>query len=321
MAFADLGVADEREKDDWIEWIPIDGGRTRWAVPVPGFLEDLEATHERFAARSSGKGVDTDTRPSVYRLQAYERTGLARPPYATFGLRTLDGEEIFSQPWRNVVEIAAWMRHAAGENLKDADLGEPLSPYVFGHPENQADANHRLSYVPLPSIHSAHGDGRVRRVMVTEPLGAHGAFTRALESKWRGAYLQKDGHNRCSLTPQEDALTHYYTGEGERWNSVTPVILHGHNADRGAISVAKTEKLLLRAFEMTGHPGGLIQSLAFQTAPLWPGTGAAVSIPVPDHLDKYPRYHVQVVFKDKVAGPLLAGIGRHFGIGVFAAAG
>ena len=84
------------------------------------------------------------------------------------------------------------------------------------------------------------------------------------------------------------------------------------------MSVAKTEKLLLRAFEMAGRSKEQIETMSFQAAPLWRGAEAAKNIRVPKHLDGYPRYHVEVKFREIVCGPVLAGIGRHYGIGVFA---
>jgi CRISPR-associated protein Csb2 len=83
------------------------------------------------------------------------------------------------------------------------------------------------------------------------------------------------------------------------------------------VSAGKTERLLWRAFEMAGRSQQQIESLAFQAAPFWTGAEAAKSIRVPKHLDGYPRYHVEVEFREAVEGPVLAGIGRHYGIGVF----
>jgi len=98
-------------------------------------------------------------------------------------------------------------------------------------------------------------------------------------------------------------------------------VLHGHNADRrGQISVAKTERLLLRAFEMAGYSDGMIEHLAFQGAPWFLGTKHAAAMRVPDHLEGYPRLHVEVRFVRGVKGPVLAGLGRHYGIGLFATA-
>jgi CRISPR-associated protein Csb2 len=124
----------------------------------------------------------------------------------------------------------------------------------------------------------------------------------------------------CSLVSDESApVTPFYKARARLWRSVTPVVLHGYNASRGNISLAKTEALLWRAFEMAGFPKETIVRMAFQTAPLWSGAGAAAQVRVPKHLNGYPRYHVEVCFRQAVSGPVLAGIGRHYGIGVFAA--
>src|SRR5205823_7280895 len=112
------------------------------------------------------------------------------------------------------------------------------------------------------------------------------------------------------------------SGQGWRtWRSVTPVVLHGFNIQRrGVIDLNKTEKLLLRAFEMAGYSETSVDRLLFQAGPMWRGTGHASAMLLPQHLAKYPRLHVEVTFKNPIAGPVLAGIGRHYGIGVFAGA-
>src|ERR1035441_538156 len=71
--------------------------------------------------------------------------------------------------------------------------------------------------------------------------------------------------------------------------------------------------------ELAGHAPETIEGIAFQPAPLWPGTGGARVMRVPQHLLRYPRYHVEIRFRRPVLGPVLAGIGRHYGIGLFAA--
>ena len=121
------------------------------------------------------------------------------------------------------------------------------------------------------------------------------------------------------LVPLErgDWVTRLYTLRTTRWETVTPVVLHGHNASRGRISVAKTERLLHQAFEAAGIPARIIAELAFQPAPYWPGCKAAAAIRVPQHLEGWPRLHVQVRFREAVEGPIIAGIGRHYGIGLF----
>jgi CRISPR-associated protein Csb2 len=217
------------------------------------------------------------------------------------------------------MEVAAWMRHAANIALMGEEIGEDFNAFVLGHPEDSDAASHRLSFVPLPSIQTQHGDGRIRRILVVEPVGSSGRAVELLGVKWMGKVLSnEDGRDECVVEPGDGRVTPLYVKSARAWRSVTPVILHGYNSKRGIVSVEKTERMLLRAFAMAGRSKEQIQSLAFQTAPLWRGTEAAKSIRVPKHLDGYPRYHVQVTFREATEGPVLAGIGRHYGIGVFA---
>jgi CRISPR-associated protein Csb2 len=83
--------------------------------------------------------------------------------------------------------------------------------------------------------------------------------------------------------------------------------------------VAKTERLLLRAFAMAGFREEQIESLTFQSGPLWHGSKHAAAMRMPAHLSGYPCVHVEVRFVHGLRGPVLAGVGRHYGIGLFAA--
>lgn len=322
MAYADADVIG----DDAVEalagtrWIPADRGGSSLAVPVPGTLDDLEATYERFTRRASGKGVDPNTRPSTYRFQAYRRGESLERPHADFSLRL--GEEAGRPPeWHETMIVSAWMRHAAG-NAMEEEGEDPawIHSYVMGHVEKGAEGQ-RLSYVPLPSIGHAHADGRVRRVMILEPAGADGRTAGLLRVKLEGAQLHEAG---VYLEPSEDRDTvwPFYLGRSsgaEQWHTVTPVILHGHNTEKGQLSLRKTERLLVQAVRAAGYPDELIAEMSFQPAPYWGGTEGAARIRVPKHLDGWPRYHVALRFSKRVKGPVVVGIGRHYGIGLFAA--
>ena len=146
-----------------------------------------------------------------------------------------------------------------------------------------------------------------------------------LELKLSGCVLSDHhGKTACWLAPAdaEDWTFAQYLPQNEKkvWRTVSPVVLHGFNADRrGRISLSKTQSLLFRSFGMAGYGEDMIAGFAFQGAPWWPGTKHASAIRVPDHLRGYPRMHVEVRFRRGVRGPVLAGIGRHYGIGLFAA--
>jgi CRISPR-associated protein Csb2 len=319
MAYADAELRADAPAQGYEEWMPSRSRGTQLAVPVPGFLDDLEATYRRFTERV--QTMDTDTRPTVYRLQRYERRGATACPLAIFGLRTASGESVLSKRWDEAIEIAAWLRHAAAQALKADVNSAEIAGFVLGHGPEGGDASFRLSYVPMPSIGHAHGDGRIRRAMLVEPRTADGLIVGLLAVKLAGAVLTDSGGNpACTLGPPPDErVVDFYTRQAQVWRSVTPVILHGFNATHGQISLTKTDNLLARAFEMAGYPAETIKRIVFQPAPLWPGTGAAGEMRVPRHLLRYPRYHVEVRFRSPTPGPVLAGIGRHYGIGLFAA--
>ena len=71
--------------------------------------------------------------------------------------------------------------------------------------------------------------------------------------------------------------------------------------------------------KQAGYKLDNINEWVIQAAPLWPNTPGARSIRVRVHLRVWPRYHVAVRFRNAIRGPVLAGLGRHYGLGVFAA--
>jgi CRISPR-associated protein Csb2 len=322
MAYAD--VVPEQSHGDVYE--PAVSGE-RLMAPMAGTLDDLKATYERFRVRSTGKGVDSFTRPSMLISQPYQKAGEEYRPVACFRLMKADDPtRAQAIAWEDCQKVAAWLRHGAGQELSGECDAAIVSGYVQGHIDGaEGDKSQRISYVPLPTIYGSHADGMIRRAMIVEPPGRSGEISELILRKLTGAVLTaKDGQPMCCLAPRErgDWTFRQYLPERESriWRSVTPVVLHGYNTSaRGVISVAKTERLLLRAFGMAGFREEQIEGLAFQTGPFWPGTKHSAAMRVPMHLSGYTRVHVEVRFAKGVRGPVLAGIGRHYGMGLFAA--
>lgn len=315
MAFADITDS----CDSAAVYEPAASGQN-FVVPMRGTFDDLQATYERFSERAAGHGgVDTHTRPSLLRMQPYRREGETLRPSVRFRLMNREGDEVKAIAWENCMKVAGWLRGAAGQQLASEYEVAFVQEYVQGH-ANGEERGRRLSYVPVPNVYP---DGLIRRALIVEPPDATGDVTRMLRFKLTGRILtDRDGREVCSLAPAERDTTfarYLPRTEARAWRSVTPIVLHGYNADRrGQISVAKTERLLLRAFEMAGYSDGMIEHLAFQGAPWFPGTKHAAAMRVPDHLEGFPRLHVEVRFVRGVKGPVLAGLGRHYGIGLFA---
>jgi CRISPR-associated protein Csb2 len=320
-AFATLLSGDNTKVGgDRVHWTPARRNGQYLALPTEGSLEDLRETYARFLKAVRKTDVNPDTRPMVFRQEKY---GCGQDDSACifFDLRkTDDSEKIYSQPVESTMKVAAWMRHAASQALLSEGFHEGwVNATALGHGEEIG----RLSYVALPSIGHGHADGRLRRVMVVQEPGGMASVMELLEKKLTGHVLtDEQGKEVCRLEPPSGAgtVTPFYSNPAKRWRTVTPVVLHGFNSQRGVISLRKTERLLGQAFEKAGWDVGKIERLTFQAAPFFSGTVGAKEVRTPRHLAGWPRYHVAVDFSENVTGPLTAGLGRHYGIGVFARA-
>lgn len=333
MAYADSFVLKRADKQSltsrqgYAHYKPAETGRLH-NVPAPGYLDDLRAAYLSSTNRQKSEGVNPSIRATGYAQQTYSTSGAEETPNARFILRQLkDAEAFYKVPWALGMQLAAWLRHAAAEALRQERYKEDfINSYVLGHGNGHG---RHLSFVPVPSVGFRHTDGIVRRAMIVGPPGADGSIAELLQLKLSSAVLHRLVENGggprktapvCQLfEAPADNVWPYYTRPSTLWHSVTPVVLHGHNSEHGKFSLKKTEQLLHQAFEKAGYPRQMISQLFFQPAPLWPGTEGALQMRVPQHLNRWPRYHVAVQFHEQVAGPLLIGIGQHYGIGLFAA--
>lgn len=290
--------------------------------PTKGFLADLERTYKAFRNRYAQRGaVDTDTRPRNYRVVSYRAAGeTAGRLCIPFDLRDTNGNWR-SYRWQDGMMVAAWLRHAVTERFKKEGWNEKrIAGYVSGHAAKGYE-NNRLSYAPVPSIGHDHSDGRHRRVLIVLPLDDDGDALPIIERMDGEELLSLQGETKAWLARSlhGDNVLARYLGVSKEWMSVTPVVLHGKDCDAGRFRPRKAEKLILQAFIKGGYLPEAIEEFSYQPAPYWRGTGAAQQALVPKHLECWPRYHIRIVFKNPVRGPVLAGIGRHYGLGVFAA--
>ncbi len=318
MAFAELRVGDESEGDGVRDhWRPVTQGGRFLALPTEGSLDDLRDAYRRFLLAAGKTDVNPDTRPMEFRQERYS-CGTKERACIFFNLQQIDREDSYSEASERTMIVAAWLRHAAAQALLSEDYDETwVNAVALGH----GDAGARISYVPMPSVGHTYADGRIRRVMLVEERGGSGDVVALLEKKLNGQILTDEhGNEKCRLVTADDETTvrPFYTKKAKDWWTVTPIVLHGYNAQRGVISLRKTERLLGQAFEQAGWDVANIENVSFQMAPLWRTLGAARDIRVPRHLKDWPRYHVAVRLRNAVQGPLLAGLGRHCGIGVFA---
>lgn len=298
-------------------------GAVSLAIPTTGWTERLESNFVAWSARTTGESLTNlaGTVPSGRTVCYCREDGPLRRPHVALLLQGLDGRPA-SVAWQDGIVVASWLRHASGARMeRERQDAAWIRSYVMGHGDGE-ERNHRLSYVPLPTIGHPHADGRVRRALVVEPPGASPSIAKLLAWGLEGTRVtDNEGVVRARLLPlgPQDRVLGRYVREAASWASVTPVILHGHDRKGRRFSAAKAERLLREAFMQSGYAVGEIAELSYQPAPYWAGTGAASGCRVPGHLARWPRFHVAVRFRRPVPGPVLVGIGRHYGLGVFAA--
>ncbi len=266
------------------------------------------------------------------------------------GMRAFDCER-----WTTVV--AGMMRHvASGAAVACGWPERDVAAIVLGHGESKGVGGHapasskRLAYLPLPTIEGRPGDGahvgQVRRVLVTSfgdgavvPWAAGALAGRTLTS-------EGDGKPVAVLAPcvPSDPVVGRYIGRYDTWATVTPIVLPGYE-DHGGLRKklaktkdsatqkrlllrleARTDQLVRKALEQSGvaHELATRADVEWSGICFWAGGGRASDFKVPSHLTGYSRLHVRVAWRDENgnpiqrSGPLCAGSGRFYGIGLFA---
>ena len=278
------------------------GAGTRLRVPAPGSFDSLEARHIARSTRAErGEYVDPEVahRAVIYAAEQ----ALPVRPVRLYRLQGLDGRP-WSWPQRDIVTAGAMLRHALMQAAP-----APLADYASGH----AEGPRRLSWVPLPSVGHEHADGRIRRTLVIAPPDDD---EKLREATWRLHYcdLQHQSRPVARLieTDEWDGVFSAYLGAARQWETVTPIVLPGHD-DHGR----KVERLTLKALRDAGYPQDLIESVWTQKAPFGRHGFRAGEYHAASHM-RYSQIHVRVHFRRTVSGPVMVGVGRHYGLGLFA---
>lgn len=236
-------------------------------------------------------------------------------------------------------KLSAMMRHACKSLVapyaKDEGMWSRfLEGPVCGH---GTDPNQRIAFVPLPSCSGLHPDGRLRRALIAVPESVCDEFrdqVRELMFRMQGGIeLKREPDDQfpntsdrrfAFLIPAEsDDHTFRVCIESSRtWCSVTPVIFHGYDRNRsGRISRSKIERMLGNALRQVGLEMLLAEYEVSQVC-FSQGIPLAGRFFRPENLSGPNRAicHLKLTFKREVFGPILLGLGRHRGLGLFVAA-
>jgi CRISPR-associated protein Csb2 len=253
------------------------------------------------------------------------------------------------------------MRHATKVAAQTANWPTfKINAFVLGHGDSQSATDHvtvglkRFAYLPLPSI-EVQGEGgtpfvgSIRRVILSsfaDDCEAEIAWARrALPSLELIDEDKRQPVALLSLIPANEAVVRHYTQEAASWATVTPVVLPGYDdpahyrrrLKRGTSAEEqkqlldrlsdRIDGLLRKAITQAGFTQTLADNaeLEWRRAGFWPGTDLAGAYGVPDHLKRFPRFHVRLHWRDvqgkslQIPGPICIGGGRFYGLGLFAA--
>lgn len=311
-------------------WRPVPGnvsGRNVLHVPAKGSLASLEHSHE-VTLRDRSIGMRAES--AVFAGATYVRTSIdvpddSLPPEVSerlvhaFSLVGADRETKSFDP-RCTIEVAAWLRHSAHMAAQKLKLDAPfVEGFVCGHGEGAEGKSARFSYLPLPTLSPKGRDGRIRRVLLTEPFGAGEARALAVARRLAGAPLidERTGEVRAELRAMagDDGVFRRYLPKrgATTWGTVTPIVLPGRDDRRSRKAVG----LVLKALAQAGYTTP-VEEITLQREPVFPGAEMADRYRVPEYLKPYPLTHAIIVFSELVQGPIVSGGGRHIGLGVFA---
>ena len=306
-------------------WQPWESGQSRGnrlRVPMAGSLDDLEAVYESFCGQLDGGTYNPPQLLKRFAPVRYVRS--TESPHRPYARLELPEGIAFRQ--EATIQVAAMLRSLACREQNRNDFrnqfGEDTEIYLAGHVNGDKFTPPRFSYLPLPTIGHEHADGMIRRVLIVEPYGGDGLRARWAQRRLEGqALVDSDGNERGQLLAlwrkTSENIVKRYAGRSRSWSTVTPVILPGYDDGRHV----KAEKLFLQAVDQAALPTDGIADFTLRRAPFWPGSQHPRHYLRPRYLKHLPAWHVELIFREPISGPLAVGAGRHIGLGLMAASG
>ncbi len=321
-------------------WTPTPRGGQRLRVHRKGSVDALTARHGKFLTRLiQGDWTPVPPLTAIEQVRYRRESDPVPRPIAVFKL--LDSNEDPARyPHAKLVHIAGMVRHVAIQAMTEAGAdADFVNRVIRGKRDpSSGDAHQQISYVPLPSIGHAHADGIIRNVMLVAPVGMERELA-DLARRIDGLPLKPEGKlEGCEpdsptgvyyaelrqFTPAKGKfIDTLYLGTSGIWQSVTPMILDGHN-DR---KPGKTIKLIQTALQRAGIE--TLCEFTWQSVPFFKNClgahkydrfGRLTGYYRPAHLKDLTAVHLRIQFAHPVPGPLTLGAGRHCGFGLMAVA-
>jgi CRISPR-associated protein Csb2 len=296
VCLTDVNAVREETILEGKHWVPANGDAGDCAecrtfnVPYPGFLHDLRALYD---SKKSSRYARPE--PVVF----VSKESLVPYDIMCFKLMDEDGK-LFSYPSYRRHEVSAMLRHSVG-----AALAGKIDPaYLLGH------CDLHPFYIPLPTI-SPYGDEEIRRAVIAEPRDGLGMIRRF---KNRAALaslnlVSTDSKLVCRAVHQTDeggSVFRDYLQPARQWRTVTPMVV-----DRNNGSEERIRRRIVAMLRFQGYPEPA--RVSFRRV-FWDVKHLPIKVREGARLFA----QVEVEFPVRVAGPVFAGRGAGYGIGLFA---
>ncbi len=202
-------------------------------------------------------------------------------------------------------------------------LAEPMPESVSGHLVDGGKAvNPHLALVPLSNIANRYADGGVKGFGLLLPANTQVELCERVADAFLSiARLHLGTFGTLELTAHTDDesmkslhFQNLYMTPSREWQSVTPVVLGRHaKPRRGYDEQSIVREEVLRA----GLPAPTEILLSHVSAVAGAPLASAFSRERVTHLQGRAMRHVSLRFEHEIAGPVLVGAGRFFGLGLF----
>jgi CRISPR-associated protein Csb2 len=328
---------------------PSPGGRGRTlACPQRGSLQSLKERYAAYARRFrvEGEGKDakrTFTQPPKPRFAqvSYDSPCDRR----IYELRKSAADADFAVwPLTEASGLVGQVRDGATHRLQVAlpERSAEIERAMIGRKVDgggDGPTSARIRIVPLALIGHHYADSAIRRIMVDVPANCP---LRADDVHWAFSGLEpadpQTGEVSVLVRSNDEGMLSHYTpaAPGQRvWQTVTPAALPV-SASRRRIEptrkLAEAKAGAERADEQARVAGAVIQALRHaevratvdsvrvQREPFTTHGARAEKFAPETRFAKERLWHVEIVFRNPITGPLILGDGRFLGLGVMAPA-
>jgi CRISPR-associated protein Csb2 len=299
-------------------WVSDPSGTESLPVPFEGLLEVLDIAYERFTSGELVRRSWFASRRARYRPpgEAGSDPGIDAAPTVVW-LRLEP-----PVPGRKVVAVTETLRAAVLAKYERyvAGSAEGVPQILHGHGFDGAGYQHAC-WLALPDVGYPRSKGRIHGAAIWLPPGTPAAVIEGVRTSLRHVQdLVRPGYFRASLRSHSGerkplaASPDRWVGPSSVWTTAFPVVHERWQA--GGPDLASVARWCSNA--------GLPEPIAFRSAtvPLQPG---AVSLMAHETHRKgkefRPYSHVEVSFDEPVAGPVVIGRSRQFGLGLMAPVG